>query len=131
MCSKFMCLSLALTRFVECLSAWELDQDTNFHRETKGRFRKRVVLANVPSFRFSFPGEHANVPSFQFSFRTSECTLVPVFFGTSDKTILWENHPFGNPRNWVAAKPVSEISEMIRVAFPAWKSPPSESPHVI
>ena len=26
--------------------------------ETKGRFRKRVVLANVPSFRFWIPGEH-------------------------------------------------------------------------
>ena len=48
--------------------------------ETKGWFRKRVVLANVPSFRFFVPGEHANVPSFRFSFRgTSECTLVPGF----------------------------------------------------
>ena len=27
-----------------------------FHWEIKGRFRKRVVLANVPSFRFSFRG---------------------------------------------------------------------------
>ena len=27
-----------------------------FHWEIKGRFRKRVVLANVPSFRFSFLG---------------------------------------------------------------------------
>ena len=26
------------------------------HWEIKGRFRKRVVLANVPSFRFSFRG---------------------------------------------------------------------------
>ena len=40
-----------------------------FHREIKGRFRKRVVLANVPSFRVFVPGEHANVPSFRFSFR--------------------------------------------------------------
>ena len=51
-----------------------------FHWEIKGRFRKRVVLANVPSFRFRFggtcartlvqvfvPGEHPNVPSFRFS----------------------------------------------------------------
>ena len=43
-----------------------------FHWEIKGRFRKRVVLANVPSFRFSFRGNiRRNHP-----------------FG---------NHPFGNP----------------------------------
>ena len=36
--------------------------------ETKGRFRKRVVLANVASFWSFVPGEHANVPSFRFSF---------------------------------------------------------------
>ena len=29
---------------------------TTFHWEIKGRFRKRVVLASVPSFRFSFRG---------------------------------------------------------------------------
>ena len=62
------------------------------HRETKGRFRKRVVLANAPSFRFSFrgtcectlvpvvvPGEHLNVPSFRLSFRGN----------------IRQNHPFG------------------------------------
>ena len=38
---------------------------SNCREETKGRFRKRVVLANVPSFRFLVPG-------------TSACTLVPV-----------------------------------------------------
>ena len=43
------------------------------HWEIKGRFRKRVVLANVPSFRFSFRGNiRQNHP-----------------FG---------NHPFANPR---------------------------------
>ena len=64
-----------------------------FHREIKGRFRKRVVLANVPSFRFSFrgnmrtypcsgfvPGKHPNVPSFRFSFRGN----------------IRQKHPFGN-----------------------------------
>ena len=64
-----------------------------YHWETKGRFRKRVVLANVPSFRFSFqgnmrtylvpvfvPGEHPNVPSFRFSFRGN----------------IRQNHTFGN-----------------------------------
>ena len=60
------------------------------HWETKGRFRKRVVLANVPSFRFSFRGNmrtyprsglRSNVPSFRFSFRGS----------------IRQNHPFGKP----------------------------------
>ena len=32
------------------------DVPTKVHWEIKGRFRKRVVLANVPSFRFSFRG---------------------------------------------------------------------------
>ena len=32
------------------------------HWETKGRFRKRVVLANVPSFRFSFQGNMRMYP---------------------------------------------------------------------
>ena len=38
--------------------------------ERKGRFRKRVVLANVPSFPVLRSEEHgiANVPSFRFSF---------------------------------------------------------------
>ena len=71
----------------------------DFHRcffrwETKGRFRKRVVLPNVPSFRFSFrgnmrtyprsffvPGEHPNVPSFRFLLRGN----------------IRQNHPFGKP----------------------------------
>ena len=64
------------------------------HWETKGRFRKRAVLANVPSFRFSFwrnmrayprsgfrSGEHPNVPSFRFSFRGN----------------IRQNHPFEEP----------------------------------
>ena len=66
---------------------------SNISRGNKGRFRKRVVLANVPSFRFLVPGnirmylrsvfgigEHPNVLSFRF--------LVP---GN-----IRQNHPFGN-----------------------------------
>ena len=56
------------------------------HWETKGRFRKRVVLANVLSFPVFVPGEHANAPSFRFSFR-----------GISTKTTLLENHPLCQP----------------------------------
>ena len=49
--------------------------------ETKGRFQKRVVLANVPLFRVFVPGEHAKTyPRSGFgSGGTSECTLVPDF----------------------------------------------------
>ena len=66
-------------------------QIVKFHREIKGRFRKRVVLANVPSFRFSFrvsmrtyprsgfrSGEHSNVPSFRLSFRGQKIKRFPV-----------------------------------------------------
>ena len=45
----------------------------------KRAVRKRVVLANVPSFRFSFQGNTRMYPRSGFrSGRTSECTLVPV-----------------------------------------------------
>ena len=50
------------------------------HWETKGWFRKRVVLANVPSFRLSFRGNMRTYPRSGFrSGGTSERTLVPVF----------------------------------------------------
>ena len=42
-------------RDIFCTSGPE-PQTTFSHWEIKGRFRKRVVLANVPSFRFSFRG---------------------------------------------------------------------------
>ena len=49
------------------------------HWEIKGRFRKRVVLANVLSFRFSFRGSIRTYPSSGFrSGGTPECTLVPI-----------------------------------------------------
>ena len=49
------------------------------HWETKGRFCRRVVLANVPSFRLSFRGNMRMYPRSGFrSGGTSECTLVPV-----------------------------------------------------
>ena len=52
MCQMSMCLFRPLM----------VDHEKSFRGETKGRFRKRVVLANVPSFRVFVPGEHANVP---------------------------------------------------------------------
>ena len=51
-----------------------------FHWVTKGRFQKRVVLANVPSFRSSFWGNIQMYPRSGFrSGGTSECTPVPLF----------------------------------------------------
>ena len=57
------------------------------HREeTKGRFRKRVVLANVPSFRFFVPGEHANVPSFRLRLRGKDSELMYPRSGFSSQS---------------------------------------------
>ena len=48
--------------------------------ETKGQVRKRMVLANVSSFRLLVPGEHANVPSFWFlATGKYECREVRVY----------------------------------------------------
>ena len=85
-----------------CKSSTTCKNVQNAPWEIKGQFRKRVVLANVPSFRFFVPREHANVPSFRFSFRGNIRMYPRSGFrsgGTSAKTALLENHPFGNPRN--------------------------------
>ena len=82
-----------------------------FHRETKGRFRKRVVLANVPSFPVSrsggtcectlvpvfVPGEHPNVPSFRFLSRGN----------------IRQNPPFGKPPFCQPSK-IASLSGVIR-----------------
>ena len=63
------------------------------HWEIKGRFRKRVVLAKVPSFRFSFRGNIRTYPSFRFSFRGNIRMYPRSGFrsgGTSAKTTLLE-----------------------------------------
>ena len=74
------------------------------HWEIKGRFRKRVVLANVPSFRFSFRGINMRTyPRSGFRSRgTSECTLVRVFVQGEHppKPPFWKP-PFVNPRKGV------------------------------
>ena len=65
------------SRWLSCSSACVLLKS---HWEIKGRFRKRMVLANVPSFRFSFWGNMRTCPRSGFrSGGTSQCTLVPVF----------------------------------------------------
>ena len=69
--------------------------------ETKGRFRKRAVLANVPSFRFFVPGNICMYPRSGFWYRgTSEYTLLPVC-GTGEhppKPPFWKP-PFCEPPN--------------------------------
>ena len=66
----------------------------------KGRFRKRVLLANVPSFRFSFRGNMRTYPRSGFrSGGTSECTLVPVFVPGEHppKPPFWRTTLLGSP----------------------------------
>ena len=63
------------------------------HREIKGRFRKRVVLANVPSFRFSFRGNMRTYPRSGFSFRGNIRTYPRN--GFSFRGNIRQNHPFG------------------------------------
>ena len=70
-----------------------------FHREIKGRFRKRVVLANVPSFRFSFRGNMRTYPRSGFSFRGNIRTYPRSGFrsgGTSAKTTFLETTLLGS-----------------------------------
>ena len=72
------------------------------HREIRGRFRKRVVLANVSSFRFSFRGNMRTYPRSGFcrSGGTSERTLVPVFVPGEHPP----KPPFWKPPFWVPPK---------------------------
>ena len=77
------------------------------HWEIKGRFRERVVLANIPSFRFSLRG-------------TCERTLIPVFVrgnirmyprsgfrsgGRSAKSTLLETTLLSTPENRTSPSP--------------------------
>ena len=92
----------------------------NFHWEIKGRFRKRVVLANVPSFRFSFRGNirrnhpFGNHPSAnprkgslgdkRAVSKRAVLANVPSFRfsfrGNIRRNHPFGNNPFGNPRNF-------------------------------
>ena len=88
------------------------------HWEIKGRFRKRVVLANVPSFRFSFQGNiRRNHPFGNHPFANTKkahweikgrfrkrVVLADVpsfrfsFQGNIHRNHPFGNHPFANPR---------------------------------
>ena len=70
------------------------------HRGTKGRFRKRVVVANVPLVPVFFLGGHANVPSFRLSFQWNIRMYPRSGFrsgGTSPKTTLLETTLLSTP----------------------------------
>ena len=80
--NAFLCLNgtLRSLRTVETVEKHLAPKPVNAHREIKGRFRKRVGLANVPSFLFSFRGNMRTYPrSGLRSGGASERTLVPVF----------------------------------------------------
>ena len=81
------------------------------HWEIKGRFRKRVVLANVPSFRFSFRGNicrnhpFGNHPfvntkkghwEIKGRFRKRVVLANVPSFRFSFRRNIRQNHPFGN-----------------------------------
>ena len=70
-----------------------------FHREIKGRLRKRVVLANAPSFRCLFRKNMRTYPRSGFSFRGNIRTYPRSGFrsrGTSAKTTLLETTLLGS-----------------------------------
>ena len=69
------------------------------HWEIQGRLRKRVVLANVPSFRFSLWGNMVPLLRSLFwgNIQMYSCSGF-CSGGTSAKTTLLETHPFGNLR---------------------------------
>ena len=90
-----------------------------FREETKGRFRKRVVLVNVPSFRVFVPEEHVNGPSFWFTFRGNiERTLVPVFVPGN----FCQNDPFGNHPSFCEPAKIAGISLKAILLSPLRKS---------
>ena len=81
--------------------------------ETKGRFCKRVVLANVPSFRFLVPSFRFLYPRSDFWYRRSVflsprssfwysrfvfCTLVPVWGSREHPPKPFWKPPFANPQ---------------------------------
>ena len=92
----------------------------NYHWEIKGRFRKRAVLANVPSFRFSFRGNIRRNPPFgnhpfanpqkgslgdkRAVSKRAVLANVPSFRfsfrGNIRRNHPFGNHPFANPRDY-------------------------------
>ena len=73
-----------------------LGNTPTYPEEAKRRFRKRVVLANVPSFRFSLRGNMRTYPRSGFSFQGNIWMYPRCGFrsgGTSAKTTLLESHP--------------------------------------
>ena len=80
------------------------------HWEIKGRFRKRVVLANVPSFRFSFQGNLRTYP--RSGFCSGEHPNVASFRGN-----IRQDHPFGKPPFWQSRRAEGKYHPTVHLAL--------------
>ena len=92
---------------------------STIHWEIKGRFRKRVVLANVPSFRFPFWGNMRTYPRSGFrSGGTSECTLVAVFVPGEHppKPPFWKTTLLATPHQDAQAVPAQVLTICMALA---------------
>ena len=119
---RFCFICVILQTLWTATAQWDFSTPDGL-QEIKGRFRKRVVLANVPSFRFSFRGNiHRNHPFGNHPFvNTKKGSLgdkravskrvvlanVPSFRfsfrGNIRQNHLFGNHPFANPRLMVCS----------------------------
>ena len=91
-----------ITKEIPCLKLTKEILKTKEWKDREGRFPKRAVLANVPSFRFSFPGNRRTYPRSGFRSRgTSECTLVPFFVPGEHppKPPFWKTTLVSTPEN--------------------------------
>ena len=69
-------------------------KENGYHWEIKGRFRKRVVLANVPSFRFSFWGNiRRNRPFGNHPFVNTKNGYHWEIKGRFPKGWFWRTYP--------------------------------------
>ena len=86
------------------------------HWETKGRFRKRVVLANVPSFQLSFRGNVRMYP--RSGFRSGGNIRMYPRSGFSFRGNILQNHPFRKPP--CCQPPVCGLKDLHQTC--GWKS---------
>ena len=68
---------------------------TERRQMSKGQFRKRVALANVPSFWFSFRGNMRKYP--HSGFRSGGNIRMYLRSGCRSGGNIRQNHPFGKP----------------------------------
>ena len=84
----------------------------SFHLETKGRLRKRVVLVNVPSFRFSFRGNiRQNHPFGKPPFCQSPIFLMIVLMGSEGKAKTRMNAALCYTAAWICSVTPYEVMD--------------------